>query len=204
MKLKKQRKNYIPLFISGIIILIGIVIIFLLEESGKFIRLFATLSTVVGVFSVYIQIRKSKLVGQAAFTIEISKYLYELPELPDFIHRLGRSSDVMGIEYKVSEDERMMLIRYLNYIKTVAALVKEKAVDIETLNKVFAYEFFIIINNKSVQEMELIPFSYCYHDIFYLYNEWTTYLNKHGFETLHDESALLLVDVYQDYIGGRK
>ena len=133
MKLKKQRKNYIPLFISGIIILIGIVIIFLLEESGKFIRLFATLSTVVGVFSVYIQIRKSKLVGQAAFTIEISKYLYELPELPDFIHRLGRSSDVMGIEYKVSEDERMMLIRYLNYIKTVAALVKEKAVDIDAM-----------------------------------------------------------------------
>lgn len=202
--MKKQRKSYIALFISGIIVLIGIVVIFLLEESGKFIRLFATLSTVVGVFSVYIQIRKSKLVGQAAFTIEISKYLYELPELPDFIHRLGRSSDVMNVEYKVSEEERTILIRYLNYIKTIAALVKEKAVDIETLNKVFAYEFFIIINNKSVQEMELIPFSHCYHDIFYLYNEWTTYLNKHGFETLHDESALLLVDVYQDYIGGKR
>lgn len=202
--MKKQRKSYIALFISGIIVLIGIIVIFLLEESGKFIRLFATLSTVIGVFSVYIQIRKSKLVGQAAFTIEISKYLYELPELPDFIHRLGRSSDVMNVEYKVSEEERTILIRYLNYIKTIAALVKEKAVDIETLNKVFAYEFFIIINNKSVQEMELIPFSHCYHDIFYLYNEWTTYLNKHGFETLHDESALLLVDVYQDYIGGKR
>lgn len=198
--MKHIRRARIAFVLSLVVLFIGLVILLIFENSGRVITLIATLTTVIGVFSIYIQMRKTKLVGQSSFTIEISKYLYELPELPAFIHKLGRASDVDDTEYVVSEEERPILIKYLNYIKTIAALVKEKTVTIETLDKVFAYEFFIIVNNPSVQEMEFRKFSIYYEDIFFLYYQWTKYLKSHGMEILHNEHSLSELPQYQEYI----
>ena len=200
--MRKSRNQSITKVTCCTIFLIGLIMLFVFEESGKILSLVATLTTIIGVFSIYIQMRKSKLVGQSSFTIEISKYLYELPDIPDFIHRMGRSSDIDNVEYVVSESERRLLVKYLNYLKVLSALVKEKTVAVETLNKVFAYEFFIIVNNKSVQDMELRPFCKHYEDVFRLYYKWTSYLNSHNLAVLHEESALSNTPEYQAYIEG--
>lgn len=200
--MKKNKNQNITRIACLLIILSGLITLFVFETGGKLLSLVATLTTVIGIFSVYIQMRKSKHVGQSAFTLEISKYLYEMPEIPEFIHRLGRASDVDNVEYIVKESERRLLIKYLNYLKTIAALVDEKTVSIETLNKVFAYEFFIIVNNKSVQTMELQPFSCHYEDLFRLYDSWTRYLKSHHLDILHQENALSNIPEYKKYIGG--
>lgn len=198
--MKHIRRNRVAFVLSLAILFIGLVILFVFKNSGRIITLIATLTTVIGVFSIYVQMRKAKLVGESSFTLEISKYLYEFPDLPAFIHKLGRASDIEDTEYVVSVNERTILIKYLNYIKTIAALVKEKTVEIETLNKVFAYEFFIIVNNPSVQDMEFKIFPQYYEDIFLLYYQWTHYLLSHDIEILHDEHALSNLPQYKEYI----
>ena len=160
--MKKKGKGQIGTIIGLFLVAIGVIVTLFFDNSGMIVSLIATLTAVIGAFAIYIQIRKS------SFTIEISKYLYEIPGLTEFIHKLGRSSDVDGVPYVVNQSEMPILIKYLNYIKTIAFLVEEKTVTIETLNNVLAYEFFIVINNKSVQELEIKPFADYYHDIFEL------------------------------------
>lgn len=198
--MKRKGRAQIITIVSLIIAFIALSIAYFFDEATKLVSITATITAVVGVFAVYIQIRKSKLIEQSSFTIEISKYFYEVPGISDLIHKLGWASDVEDSEYVVKQSDRPTLIKYLNYLKTVATLVDDKVVTVETLNNVFAYEFFIVLNNKSVQEMELTPFFEFYTDIFELYYQWMKYRSKKGFENVHDKNLLSDVPVYKNYI----
>lgn len=198
--MKKKGKSQILTIISLIIAFLALLAAYFFDETSQIVTITATITAVVGVFAVYIQIRKSKLIGQSSFTIEISKYFYEVPGISDLVHKLGRASDVDNSEYVVNQDERPTLIKYLNYIKTIATLVEDKTVDIDTLNNVFAYEFFIVLNNKSVQELEITPFAEFYYDIFSLYEKWCNFRQKAGFDILHNQNLLSKLDVYKKYI----
>ena len=200
--MKRKSRGHLISIIGLILVFIGVAVSSFFDVTGAIVTLVATLTAVIGAFAVYIQIRKSKLIGQSSFTIEISKYLYEIPGLTDFVHKLGRASDVEKREYVIKEEDKKILIKYLNYIKTVSVLVEEKTITIETLNNVFAYEFFIVVNNKSVQETEIQPFHECYQDIFQLYDKWTTFLRRHKMEVLHEEHSLSELPEYKAFFEG--
>lgn len=197
---KINRRSYIITVISVILVIIGVIVTFFFKDANELVTLITTLTAIVGAFAVYIQIRKSKIVDQSSFTIEISKYFYEIPEIADLIHKLGRSSDIEGKQYVVTQTERQLVIKYLNYIKTLATLLDSKVITIETLNNVFAYEFFIILNNKSLQDLEIRQFAPFYYDIFSLYKKWSHYKNKLGEEVPCNETSLTLVPEYQEWL----
>lgn len=198
--MKKKGKPQIATIICLIIAFITLSIAYFFDNASKLVSITATITAVIGVFAVYIQIRKSKLIGQSSFTIEISKYFYEVPGLSDLVHKLGRASDVDNSEYIITQEERPILIKYLNYLKTIATLVDEKVISIDTLNNVFAYEFFIVLNNKSVQKLEIAPFSEFYLDVFELYYKWNNYRIKKKLPTLHNQNVLSNLDEYKKYI----
>ena len=197
--MRRKSKFSLVTILGLILVFIGVIVSFFYDEDGIMVSLIATLTAVIGAFAIYIQNRKSKLIGQSSFTIEISKYLYETPGLTEFIHKLGRASDVEGEPYVVTQKDRPLVIKYLNYIKTIAFLVDEKTVTIETLNNVFAYEFFIVVNNKSIQDLEIKDFAECYYDVFDLYDKWTKYLIKHKKKILHNKFALSNMSEYKKY-----
>ena len=89
----------------------ALIIAYFFDTDSKLVTLTATLTAVVGVFAVYIQIRKSKLIGQSSFTIEISKYFYEVPGISPLVHKLGRAADVEDSEYVVKESDHSVLIK---------------------------------------------------------------------------------------------
>lgn len=199
---KKTGKGQMVTIVSLMLVFVGVIVSFFFDTSNEIIETITTITAVISAFAIYIQIRKTKSVGQASFTIEISKYFYEVPGMAGFIHKFGRSNYSYNKSYIVTNEDQPILIKYLNYIKTLATLVKENVVTIQTLNNVFAYEFFVVLNNKSVQDIEIIPFEKFYHDIFDLFDAWQTYRVKHGFEILHEEDSLGNLDVYQNYIKG--
>ena len=198
--MKRKGRSQVITIVSLIIAFIALSIAYFFDEATKLVTITANITAVVGVFAVYIQIRKSKIVEQSSFTIEISKYFYEVPGISDLIHKIGRASVVDDSEYVIKTEDRQTLIKYLNYLKTVATLVEDKVIDIYTLNNVFAYEFFIVLNNKSVQKLELGPFAKFYTDIFELYFKWSKYREKKGFENVHNKNLLSDMKEYKDYI----
>ena len=198
---KLNRRSHIVTIISVLLVIIGLVVTLFFKDANELITLITTLTAIVGAFAVYIQIRKSKIVDQSSFTIEISKYFYEIPEISDLVHKLGKSSDVDGVEYQIKQSERQLVIKYLNYIKTLATLLESKVITVETLNNVFAYEFFMILNNKSLQELEIRQFAAFYYDIFEMYEKWSTYKQKLGEEIPCEDTALSNLPEYKEYFG---
>ena len=75
--MRRKGRSQIITIISLIIVFIALVVAYFFDATNKMVTITATITAVVGVFAVYIQIRKSKLIGQSSFTIEISKYFYE-------------------------------------------------------------------------------------------------------------------------------
>lgn len=202
MKGRKGQRMSVVTIVSAMLVLIGVLVSIFFKDANKFVTLITTLTAVVGAFAIYIQIRKSKLIDQSSFTIEISKYLYEIEEISTLIQKLGRSDVVEGKQYVAKEEDRPSILKYLNYLKTLSTLVDSKVVSIETINDVFAYEFFIIMNNKSIQNMEIRPFSQFYQDIFRLYKKWIAFRKKEHSEILMSETSLEKTPEYQNFLKG--
>ena len=201
---RKGRINIVTI-ISSILVLIGVIVSLFMEDVNEFVTMITTITAVIGAFAIYVQIRKSKLIGQSSFTIEMSKYLYEIEEISDLIHKLGKADVVENKQYVITEKDKPATLKYLNYLKTIATLVNSKVVNIETINDVFAYEFFIIVNNKSVQDQEIRPYSMFYQDLFMLYKKWQDFRLKEGTSIVGKETNLELIPEYQEFLkGGRK
>lgn len=200
--MKRKGRVGIVTIISSILVLIGVIVSFIFEDVDKMVTMVTTITAVIGAFAIYVQIRKSKLIGQSSFTIEMSKYLYEIEEISDLIHKLGRSDVVENKQYVITEKDRPGVLKYLNYLKTIATLINSKVVSIETINDVFAYEFFIIVNNKSVQDLEIRPYSQFYQDLFMLYKKWHKFRMKEGTSIVGEESDLILTPEYQAFLKG--
>ena len=128
---------------------------------------------------------------------------YEIPELAQMARKIGKELDINNKSYVFKKTDLPILIKYLNYMKTICSLVEGNVVTIETLNNFLAYEFFSVINNKSVQKLEIVPFAHCYHDIFVLYDKWSRYRKKHKQTILCEEQSLDNLLEYQEFIKGR-
>ena len=60
--------------------------------------------------------------------------------------------------------------------------------------------FFIITNNKYIQEKELVPQREFYKGIFYLYEEWSNYKRRTNQPIINEEESLEKVNEYNSYV----
>lgn len=197
-------RSQLVVIIGSVLVFVGLIMSLLFNRLDKTITLITTLTAVIGAFAVYIQIRKTKHVEQSSFTIEISKFFYEIDEISEIEHKIARSIDLDHADYVITKEDMPALLKYLNYVKTLASLIDSKVVTIETVNNVFSYEFFAVLHNPSVQKIEIIPFEYCYHDVFELHKKWIEYCRKNNINICREEYSLEKLEVYQNYFAGRK
>lgn len=65
---------------------------------------------------------------------------------------------------------------YLTFFETIYLMVKTNTIDMVLIDELFRYRFFIMVNNYSIQNEELLPYGYSYSNIVELYNLWIDYL----------------------------
>ncbi len=106
--------------------------------------------------------------------------------------------DVYDALYKYSIDKTHMLqnikqkdiVKYLAYFDSVALACENKIIDIDEIDKTFAYYFFLATNNPFVQENELVADGEYYPRIYQLYDKLYQYKRKHNKEILLDDTGL--------------
>jgi hypothetical protein len=78
--------------------------------------------------------------------------------------------------------------------------MERDVIDIRLLDDLFRYRFFIVVNNKDVQDMELLPDAPYYRNIYTMDSLWIKYISKRHIEvppgTLLSESN----KNYKDYV----
>ena len=172
--MKKHNNYYAYAFL---IIIILVLTLFLDSSLGSRVVTIVTLSSaVLGAISIFVQYQRDKNVNQASFILEYAKYFYSLNKTEETMmlldkYRMGDKTVTKKIDYSG-------IVNYLFWCEELSTLYQKNVVDIETIDNLFSYMFFIITNNKYVQNLELIPQSEFYKGTFYLHKEWTAYKKR--------------------------
>ncbi len=193
-----MKKNSFYYSIILIIILLLVSTLLLEEKIASRITTIITVSTAtIGAVALFIQYKRDKDVNQASFLVEYAKYFYSLNGTEELVmqldeYRLGNKDVINEISYTA-------IINYLFWCEELATLIQKNIIDIETIDNLFAYLFFIITNNKYIQERELIPQAEFYKGTYYLHKIWTEYKIKTKQPIINSDENLNAVERYDEY-----
>lgn len=192
----KKSINYYS--ITFVIILILISTLLIEGEYASRIATIVTISTaIIGASALFVQYKRDKEVHQASFILEYARYFYSLnkiDETMDFLdkYRLGDKKDIDKIPYDG-------VLHYLTWCEELSIFVQKGILDIETMDNLFSYVFFLITNNKYIQELELVPQAEFYKGTFYLHKVWTDYKKNTKQPIVNEEESLNKVSNYLKY-----
>ena len=190
--MKKQYNYYVYAFI--IIILLTLTLFLDSSLGSRIVTVVTVSSAVLGAVSIFVQYRRDKNVNQASFILEYAKYFYSLNKTEETLLLLDKYR--MGDKDIVKKMDYSGIVNYLFWCEELSTLYQKNVVDIETIDNLFSYMFFIITNNKYIQESELVPQSEFYKGTFYLHKEWTAYKRKTNQPIINEDESLEKVEGY--------
>lgn len=178
----KGFKSY-SIILGTALIVIGIVVSsFLTEYNTVIASVTTTITAVIGAVALFFQFKKDKEVNKASFLLEFSKQFYETYDCLEIFNLIEQSVDDTSFDlYKeLSKPGHMLKIEnYLSWCMTLASLVQKGTVSILDIDALFYYRFFAVVNNKAIQDLELMKYSNAYLDVINLYNNWRSFRIKH-------------------------
>lgn len=82
---------------------------------------------------------------------------------------------VEGADLKIGDPgtpERQKYIDYLVYLESLATVIQNGAMEIENVDSLMAYRFFVAVHNETLQKEELLKYSIHYRGIYWMYEKW--------------------------------
>lgn len=162
--------------------------------------LITIITAIVGAFGIWLELNKEQEVNQASFILSINSDFYAMGGkgtmyTADLEKMLDE--DFSGIKkLELNEDNRVMAIQYLVWVKTLSSLINRKMIKISAIDDLFAYKFFVAVNHPEIQKMELIPYQTAYHGIYKAHKIWKKYRVKHGLQIYNEKTDLSNVKGY--------
>ncbi len=190
--MKKENNYYIGVLF---IVMLLLFTLFLDDSLGSRIVTIITVGTaLIGAVSLLIQYRRDKNISQASFILEYAKYFYSLSDVEDTMflldeYRNGNRESIKKIKYNG-------IVNYLVWCEELSSLVQRGIIDLETIDNLFSYNFFLITNNKYIQEKELVPQAEFYKGVFFLHYAWTKYKKDTKQSIINEDESLDKVPEY--------
>lgn len=168
-----RKQNIIPILLSTFIIFICIITVIL--ETSQIKEAILTSTAVIGAISIWFEMKRSKDMAEGEFITNLNESFLS-------------NSDVKIIYKKLSDneildkDDKSSIVEYLTFFETIFILIERNVIDINIVDDLFSYRFFIAINNKYIQEYELVKDDKYYKNIYTLDYIWTEYRKNNGLE----------------------
>ena len=146
----------------------------------------------------WIQFKKDRAINQSSFIIEFYKSFYENENNLKVLDILDRKYS--KLDHRDLKDPALYtdILNYALWIRTLCNLIDRSVVTFDTIDEIFSYKFFVFLNNKDIQELELIPCGELYKLIYRTHRKWTDWRIKNGLKVLMPEEDLALVPNYQE------
>ncbi len=101
----------------------------------------------------------------------------------------------------ISENNRQQFINYLVYLEGMAPLILHGVLSLENIDNLMAYRFFLAMDNKELQEVELKPYAEYYRGCFKLYKKWKEYRERKNLKNPCDDCknkyAMIPIDTWK-------
>lgn len=162
--------------------------------QGEIIRETAVaLTAILSIVALYFQMKRGKDITVGEFILELNKTFSENTLIMNLYVKVTKNQPL-------EEEDRSSIMIYLTFFETLFRLMERDVIDIRLLDDLFRYRFFIVVNNKDVQAMELLPDAPYYRNIYTMDFLWIEYIRKKHKEvppgTLLSESN----KNYKDYV----
>ena len=163
-----------------------------LQDASNIADIIMTVLTIAAIVYAALQIRHAKdsLKAQLINSLE-----GEFKDYYKTYHKLlpGRawSNDKEG----PSTDEELNEIEaYLEFFEKIKLLIDGGSIDISTIDKMFAFRFFLIINNSHAQNKVIYRDAPYFLSLFALHKEWNEYRTQKDRESLLEVTSLEKID----------
>lgn len=190
-------------FISIILISLSLIALSIFDViNDTFVSLITIITAVVGAFGIWLELNKEQEINQASFILSINSDFYALggkgtmytAELEKML-----DEDFSGTKkLELTTEHQVMVVQYLVWVKTLSSLINRRMIKISAIDDLFSYKFFVAINNKQIQQMELIPYKSAYRGIFKAHKLWKKYRVKHHLEIYNEATDLSQIEDYEN------
>ena len=153
-------KNKIKLYtviLASLVVFLGLVgSLFLSEGVAERIVSIVTAGTaIIGAAALFYQFRRDKNLNEASFLVEYSNQFYSTYDCKELMNELetcrNNSDYVLDVEKYYPK-----VVGYLEWLEALASLVNDGVLQICKIDNVMSYRYFLIVNNKQVQQQELL------------------------------------------------
>lgn len=169
--------------------------------SEKLATTVTIVTAIIGAIALFIQFEKDKAMNRANFLIEHSKSFYNDYNLKEFYQELDLC--VRDSKHKIDCDKyKIEIVTYLEWIESLTMLLNKKIIDFADIDDVFGYRYFLILNNKQIQDYELVPYYMFYNSTIKTYEKWYKYEKKQDKEIPLEKNSFHLRKEYKDIMQG--
>lgn len=194
-----MKKTSLLTILSTLLIAVALVGSLWLDDSigSRIVNVITVITGIIGAIALFVQFKKDKQVNTASFLMDYSKSFYNDYDLADVFAELDKHNSDPNYTFDMKKYQSK-LVSYLEWIESIASLVQSNVIDLYTIDNIMSYRFFIIVNNKQVQDAELVPNAEFYRGTYYLYDVWYKYEQKRGLAVPLSDTGLHLSKDYEE------
>ncbi|MBR6762495.1 MAG: hypothetical protein IKM13_01945 [Clostridia bacterium] len=199
-----MKKNYEGKYYVTIV---GVVVLYLISvcvipDVSTLSTVVTTVTTLIAAVAFWMQLKRSENLDEATFIMELNDSFIANDELTKVEHALelfynqvcDGKEGTLNLQLEREHEDCQRLINYLVYMEGMAALIKRNVMHLGVIDDLFAYRFFVAVNNPVVQQFELLPYANYYQGCFELSEMWSKQWRKKGRVIPMDRYALFECD----------
>lgn len=190
MRLLRHKTGLATIIILSVIILLLIclcVIMWFKTGEEASVGIFSLAVTLLGTIFIAIELKNGQHVTCSDMLINLNNYFHDSDRLMKVYEVLERDDlDQKKCRSLWEGIKSVEVAQYCTFFENLYLLYKNEIADIEDLDDLFGYRFFIFVHNPYIQEHYILPTSSSYVQIFKLYAAWIRHRMKNGGESWQD------------------
>lgn len=183
-------KNFIFNF-TILVVVMSLGAVVYVKQDNWIVTTITTLTTVGGVFAVWLQMRDGKKLNEGEFILNLRKQFVDNPHIYQMTVKLEKYERSDKIENPFNEDDISDIATYMTFFEVMYLLIKRNIIQLFMIDLLFAFHFFILINNDKIQTLELLPCQDYYLDVFKLYHEWVNFRKAKNLPVFLEKDSIL-------------
>lgn len=200
-----MKKSNAIIYISCLVVVVAVVFAMLTETIGAILSsLITTIITTFGAVVIWIQLKRNSVKISSELISNMNNILLKSPGLIYLRDKLKRTCNPkdFSVDGKIGKkdttndlenfmyDDSVNIIEYLEFFENIGVMYFSGSISMKDLDNCFGEMFFVAMNNKYIQDREIIPYKEHYTNIIKLYGQWFKYRQKHNIVSPYSETPL--------------
>ncbi len=175
-KYRYENKIRIFILIAIAVLLLSCIILVSFFKTGEeaTVGIFSLAITLLGTLFIAVELKNGQDVTCSDMLINLNNYFHDSDRLMNVYETLEKEicSENGSCENSWHDIRGVEIAQYCTFFENLYLLYKHHIAEIEDLDDLFGYRFFIFMHNAYIQEHYILPTSSSYVQIFKLYGAW--------------------------------